>query len=82
MANRPYLDAIMRVSDVLGGWILQAQADGDIDQRLPPEVVLYTIYARACDPVPAFLKAGGQYTDAQIVDLVLATCWGGLHKLP
>jgi len=82
MANRPYLDAIMRVSDVLGGWILQAQAEGDIDQRLPPEVVLYTIYARACDPVPAFLKAGGQYTDAQIVDLVLATCWGGLHKLP
>jgi TetR/AcrR family transcriptional regulator, regulator of autoinduction and epiphytic fitness len=82
MANRPYLDAIMRVSDVLGGWILQAQADGDIDQRLPPEVVLYTIYARACDPVPAFLKAGGQYSDAQIVDLVLATCWGGLHKLP
>jgi AcrR family transcriptional regulator len=82
MANRPYLDAIMRVSDVLGGWILQAQADGDIDQRLPPEVVLYTIYARASDPVPAFLKAGGQYTDAQIVDLVLSTCWGGLHKLP
>jgi AcrR family transcriptional regulator len=82
MANRPYLDAIMRVSDVLGGWILQAQAEGEIDQRLPPEVVLYTIYARACDPVPAFLKAGGQYTDAQIVDLVLATCWGGLHKLP
>jgi TetR/AcrR family transcriptional regulator, regulator of autoinduction and epiphytic fitness len=80
MANRPYLDAIMRVSDVLGGWILQAQADGDIDPKLPPEVVLYTIYARACDPVPAFLKAGGQYTDAQIVDFVLATCWGGLHK--
>lgn len=82
MANRPYLDAIMRVSDVLGGWILQAQADGDIDARLPPEVVLYTIYARACDPVPAFLKAGGQYSDAQIVEFVLATCWGGLHKLP
>ena len=82
MANRPYLDAIMRVSDVLGGWILQAQADGDIDARLPPEVVLYTIYARACDPVPAFLKAGGQYSDAQIVEFVLATCWGGLHKQP
>ena len=58
MASKSYLDAIMRVSDVLGGWIVQAQADGDIDSALPPEVILYTICARACDPVPAFLKAG------------------------
>jgi TetR/AcrR family transcriptional regulator, regulator of autoinduction and epiphytic fitness len=78
MANKGYLDAILRVSDTLGGWIVQAQADGDIDPALPPEVVLYTIYARACDPVPAFLKAGGAYTDEQIVELVQATCWGGL----
>jgi TetR/AcrR family transcriptional regulator of autoinduction and epiphytic fitness len=41
---------------------------GDIDPTLPPEVVLYTIFARACDPVPGFLKAGGQYSDEQIVD--------------
>ena len=80
MANKDYLDAIMRVSDVLGSWILQAQADGDIDPRLPPEVVLYTIYARACDPVPAFLKAGGSYTDAQIVDWIMATCWHGMRS--
>ena len=78
MANKSYLDAIMRVSDVLGGWIVQAQADGDIDAALPPEVVLYTIYARACDPVPAFLKAGGNFSDAQIVELVQATCWRGV----
>ena len=78
MASKIYLDAIMRVSDVLGGWIVQAQAGGDIDPALPPEVVLYTIYARACDPVPAFLKAGGNFSDAQIVELVQATCWRGM----
>ena len=78
MASKPYLDALMRVSDVLGGWITQAQAAGDIDPALPPEVVLYTIYARACDPVPAFLKAGGSLSDEQIVDLVQTTCWRGL----
>jgi AcrR family transcriptional regulator len=78
MANKTYLDAIMRVSDVLGGWIVQAQADGHVNPKLPPEVVLYSIYARACDPVPAFLKAGGNFSDEQIVELVLATCWQGL----
>jgi TetR/AcrR family transcriptional regulator, regulator of autoinduction and epiphytic fitness len=78
MANKAYLDAILRVSDTLGEWIVQAQADGDIDPQLPPELVLYTIYSRACDPVPAFLKAGGSFSDEQIVELVQATCWGGL----
>ena len=80
MASKSDLDAILRVSEVLGGWIVQAQGDGDIDPALPPEVVLYTIYARACDPVPAFLKAGGSFSDAQIVDMVLATCWGGMRQ--
>ena len=79
MANKSYLDAILRVSDVLGEWIIEAQGRGDINPALPPEVVLYTIYARACDPVPAFLKAGGSFTDAQIVDLVQTTCWQGLR---
>jgi TetR/AcrR family transcriptional regulator, regulator of autoinduction and epiphytic fitness len=79
MSNKAYLDAILRVSDTLGAWIVQAQADGDIDPKLPPELVLYTIYSRACDPVPAFLKAGGSFTDEQIVEMVQATCWGGLQ---
>jgi AcrR family transcriptional regulator len=79
MASKPYLDLLMGVSERLGAWIVQAQADGDIDPALPPDVVLYTVYARACDPVPGFLKAGGQHADAQIVDWVLATCMNGLR---
>jgi AcrR family transcriptional regulator len=78
VANKGYLDAILRVSDTLGEWIVDAQAKGDINPELPAEVVLYTVYARACDPVPAFLKAGGAFTDEQIVELVQATCWNGL----
>jgi AcrR family transcriptional regulator len=78
MGNKAYIDLLMQVSERLGGWILQAQAEGDIDPALPAEVVLYTIYARACDPVPSFLKAGGHHSDAQIVDWVLTTCMRGL----
>ncbi|MGA0572926.1 TetR/AcrR family transcriptional regulator [Variovorax sp. VNK109] len=79
MANREYIDGLMMVSDQLGGWIEQAQADGAIDAALPPIAVLYTLYARACDPVLEFLKAGGQHSDEQIVDLVLRTCFDGLR---
>lgn len=78
MGNRGYLDRLVAISDVLGGWIQAAQADGTLDPRLPAIAVLYTLFARACDPVLGFLKATGQQTDEQIVELVLATCFGGL----
>jgi len=80
LANKTYLDLLVQVSERLGGWIQQAQADGAIDPALPPELVLYTVYARACDPVPAFLKAGGALDDAQIVDLLTTVCLRGLRK--
>ena len=78
MNNRDYLDRLVDVSDRLGAFIEQAQAGGALNPRLPPIVVLYTLFARACDPVLGFLKAGGQHSDAQIVDFVLASCFDGL----
>lgn len=78
MNNRGYLDRLVTLSDKLGGWIQAAQADGSLDPKLPAIAVLYTLYARACDPVLGFLKAGGLQTDAQIVDLVLVTCFDGI----
>jgi len=78
LQHRGYLDRVLAVSERLGAWITAAQAAGQIDATLPPEAVLYTLYARACDPVLAFLKAGGAYSDEQIVEIVLATCFEGL----
>jgi TetR/AcrR family transcriptional regulator of autoinduction and epiphytic fitness len=78
MNNRGYLDRLVTLSDQLGGWIQAAQADGSLNPKLPAIAVLYTLYARACDPVLGFLKAGGLQTDEQIVELVLATCFEGI----
>lgn len=78
MANRSYLDRLVEVSDRLGAWITAAQADGDIDRQLPAEVVLYTLFARACDPVLGLLKAAGQHSDEQIIEWLLRSCFHGL----
>ncbi|MFH0133086.1 TetR/AcrR family transcriptional regulator [Variovorax sp. VaC1] len=78
MNNKGYLDRLVTISDQLGGWIQAAQADGTLNPKLPAIAVLYTLFARACDPVLGFLKAGGQQSDEQIVELVLATCFDGL----
>jgi TetR/AcrR family transcriptional regulator of autoinduction and epiphytic fitness len=76
--NKAYIDGLMNVSDRLGGWITEAQANGSLNAALPPIAVLYTLYARACDPVLGFLKGAGLYTEQQIIDMVLSTCFEGL----
>ncbi len=80
IANPDYMDGLIEVSDQLGGWIEAAQQQGSINPQLPSIAVLYTLYARACDPVLEFLKMGGQHSDAQIVDMVMSTCFDGLNS--
>ncbi|MCY7309104.1 MAG: TetR/AcrR family transcriptional regulator [Rhodoferax sp.] len=79
MANKEYMDGLFEVSDRLGAWIEAAQANGSISKVLPPIAVLYTLYARACDPVLEFLQMGGQHSDDEIVELVLSTCFDGIN---
>ncbi|WP_243855440.1 TetR/AcrR family transcriptional regulator [Aquabacterium sp. A08] len=78
LGNADYMDLLMAVSDRLGGWIEAAQAAGEINPALPPIAVLYTLYARACDPVVGFLRGTGQFSDDEIVGLVLRTCFDGV----
>ena len=78
--SRAYVDALMEISDCLGRWIEAAQASGALNARLPPIVVLYTLYARGCDPVLEFLRAGGQHSDDEIIELVVSTCFDGLNS--
>ena len=80
MGNKDYMDGLMDVSDRLGGWIEMAQEQGQLNADLPAIAVLYTLFARACDPVLEFLKMGDLYGDEQIIDMVLSTCFDGLCK--
>jgi TetR/AcrR family transcriptional regulator, regulator of autoinduction and epiphytic fitness len=79
MGNKDYMDGLMDVSDRLGAWIEAAQTSGAINTKLPAIAVLYTLYARACDPVLEFLKMGGLFNDSDIIALVLSTCFDGLE---
>lgn len=80
IANHDYMDGLMEISDRLGAWIEAAQADGSLNPTLPAIAILYTFFARACDSVVEFLQMGGLFTDEQIVDLVLTTCFSGLNS--
>ena len=77
VADADYMNLLMAVTEKLGEWIVQAQADQQLSQKLPPEVILYTLFARACDPVLSVLKAGG-HPHEQIMVWLMDSCFSGL----
>lgn len=77
--HREYMDRLFELSDKLGAWITAAREAGTLNASVPAEVVLYTLFARACDPVLGVLKASGQYSDEQIIEHLLSTCFDGLR---
>lgn len=79
VANRDYMDGLMDISGTLGAWIEAAQKSGQLNTQLPAIAILYTFFARACDPVVEFLKMGELFTDEQIVEMALTTCFEGIN---
>jgi TetR/AcrR family transcriptional regulator of autoinduction and epiphytic fitness len=80
--NPKYISRVMDLNELLAGLIETARAKGALRQDLPVEVILLTIYARSCDPSVDYLKMMGVHSDAQIVDFMLTTCFGGLAGMP
>jgi TetR/AcrR family transcriptional regulator, regulator of autoinduction and epiphytic fitness len=80
LADQGYMTRLLELSERLGAWIEAAQAAGQLNPALPADVVLYTLFARACDPVLSVLKAGGTYSDEQIVEWLLASSFDGLAR--
>lgn len=76
--NRAYMDRLMELSELLGEWISKGQKLKQLNPQLPPEMLLYTLFARACDPVLGMLKAGGQYSDEQLIEWLTSTTFAGL----
>lgn len=74
----PYINKLGELTEKLGILIGQAQESGALSPSLPGEVILYTIFARSCDPVADFLKMGGAFSDEDIVELLIHTTFQGM----
>ena len=78
IANDDYTNNLVMLSDSIGEWIEQAQAEGKLQSNIPGLAILYTLYAKACDPVLGFLRSSQLYDDDEIIAIVTRTCFEGL----
>ena len=76
-ADAQYMELLDRVGSRIVAWIEAAQRDGDIDPAWPSDVLLMTVFARACDPVPLVLKGFG-HDAAAIADWAVKLLFNGL----
>jgi AcrR family transcriptional regulator len=77
--NNRYLNRLLDLNEHMAGLIEKARTEGVIRQDLPVDVVLFTIYARSCDPTLDYLRSSGQYNDEQVIEFLISTCFRGLQ---
>jgi AcrR family transcriptional regulator len=77
--NTRYISRLMDLNELMGQTIERAKSDGAIRKDLPTEVMLFTIYSRSCDPTLDYLRMGDQYSEDQVIEFLMSTCFNGLQ---
>jgi len=78
LMNLEYLALALRVNKRFYALVAAARVAGEINTSLSDEVVVFTLYARSCDPTMDFLQRDGKLKNDQIVEAMVKTTFGGL----
>ncbi len=76
--NLEYLALALKVNKLFYALVKEAKSDGDVGGDVPDDVIVYTLYARSCDPTVEYLRRDGKLTDEQIVEAMVAATFHGL----
>jgi AcrR family transcriptional regulator len=73
-----YLASAMKVNKRFYALAAAARKAGELSAEVSDDVIVYTLYARSCDPTLEFLQRSGGLKDAEIVEAMVQTTFGGL----
>jgi hypothetical protein len=78
MSNRDYVIALEDVGNAMADLVAAAAEQGALRADLPVPVMLYAVYARSCDPSFEYLRHSGEWSDAQVIEMMVSSCFDGL----
>ncbi|MEN7530258.1 helix-turn-helix domain-containing protein [Cupriavidus sp. DL-D2] len=78
LRNLPYVARVLKLNGRLKGMVVEAKKAGDLNSDLPDDVILFSYYARTCDPAVEYLRVYGKLDDAIIVSRMLDVCFQGI----
>ncbi|MFZ6639532.1 TetR/AcrR family transcriptional regulator [Undibacterium sp. TC4M20W] len=77
MLNLDYVMVALRVNKRFYALVAEARKQGALTPLVPDDVLVYTLYSRACDPTMEFLLRDKRLTHEQIVDAMVHATIGG-----
>ncbi|MCY7389492.1 MAG: TetR/AcrR family transcriptional regulator [Burkholderiales bacterium] len=78
MFNLEYLALALKVNKKFYALVKDAKCDGDVHGEVSDDVIVYTLYARSCDPTVEYLRRDGKLSDEQIVEAMVEATFHGL----
>nr|WP_199067678.1 TetR/AcrR family transcriptional regulator [Chromobacterium sp. ASV5] len=75
-----YVSRAIKLHKTLQNIVEQAKERGELRSEMPTDVILYSYYARTCDPAVEYLRVYGKYQDEDIVSHMLQVCFEGMSN--
>lgn len=76
--NLRYVAAAIKLNSRLKKLVQQGKKAGELRPELPDDVILYSYYARTCDPAVEYLRLYAKMSDDAIIEHMLSVCFSGL----
>jgi AcrR family transcriptional regulator len=81
LQNADYVSKVLAFNTEIAAIVARGKELGELRDDLPDEVILFSFYARSCDPTVEYLKLYAQHDDDAIVKHMLSVCFDGLAKV-
>ncbi len=78
LRNQAYVMNILNMNQRLNTLVTECQQEGSLNPELPVQVILYSYYARTCDPTVDYLVAYSELNHAAIRDHMITVSFAGL----
>lgn len=79
MRNLKYVTRVLKLNGQIEKLVLTAQKNGELDAALPSDVILFSYYARTCDPAVEYLQRFSKMSNEDIVRHMLQVAFDGFH---
>ena len=76
--NMGYVVKVMTLNGMLSDIVERAKKLGELRSDLPDDVILFSFYARSCDPAVEYLKLYSKLNNDAIIEHMISGCFDGL----
>jgi AcrR family transcriptional regulator len=78
MLDLTYMSVALKTNKRFYALVREAREAAELNDALHEDAVVYTLYARSCDPTLEYLQRAGSMSDEDIVEAMVRTTFSGL----